>query len=86
MVSCVRTTLTAAEYLQERRMNPYQSKALQIVKEMAPKIKEIDTDWGWGEVSTDDQIGILDNLIRLHGIDSWSSTEICQTINGMSGK
>ncbi|ADV20760.1 hypothetical protein I305_04122 [Cryptococcus gattii E566] len=65
----------------ERRMNPYQSKALQIVKEMAPKIKEVDTDWGWGEVSTDDQIGILDNLIRLHGIDSWSSTEICQTIN-----
>ncbi|KIR39705.1 hypothetical protein I307_02684 [Cryptococcus deuterogattii 99/473] len=65
----------------ERGMNPYQRKSLQIVNEMVPKIKEVDTDWGWGEVSTDDQIGILGNLIRLHGVDPWSSTEICQSIN-----
>lgn len=74
------------KYLQELGLKPYKIKSLQIVKEMAPKIKEIETDWGWDEVSTDNQIRILGNIMRLHGIDSWSSTEMCNSINGKSGK
>lgn len=51
-----------------------------------PKIKEVETDWGWEEVSTDNQIRILGNIIRLHGVDSWSSIEVYDSINGKSGK
>ncbi|OXG45980.1 hypothetical protein J010_05704 [Cryptococcus neoformans] len=68
----------------ELGLEPYKIKSLQIVKEMVPKIKEVETDWGWEEVSTDNQIRILGNIIRLHGVDSWSSIEVCNSINDIS--
>ncbi|WVQ74708.1 hypothetical protein IAR50_004312 [Cryptococcus sp. DSM 104548] len=64
-------------------LNQYTSKAFLSIKQMAAKIKKVDEEWGWEEVSTDQQAQMLAPVIRLCGKDAWSSESIRREINGM---
>ncbi|ODN86582.1 hypothetical protein L198_07276 [Cryptococcus wingfieldii CBS 7118] len=53
------------------------------IKQISTTITEIDEDWGWDDVSPEQQAQLLGPIIRLSGDDPWSSPSIRREIDSI---
>ncbi|WVO18670.1 hypothetical protein L204_106390 [Cryptococcus depauperatus] len=68
----------------EVEVQEYLQRTLETLGQLSFKIKEVDRDWGWEQVSAERCAELLQNIVRLYGEDQWTSPIICQHIEDLS--